>query len=215
MAYWSPSPPARVDVDQSVRMLDRQRPEQQRVDEREDGGVEPDADRERRDRHERKAGAPAEPSQRVSDIRADRIETGRPPHYRTTKRGETFSGRKIASVARPPPPLAAQTQRATASSPKRRRRARLRQRQPGRGRRGLFVGTPRAAERFAETVEGPERFRAAAAAGLPRFVPAAASRQSPRTVRRATRARPRERCGTTAPRWRERGYADFLLFRAR
>ena len=46
-------PAARVDVDEPIGPLDRQRAKQQRVDDREERGVEADADAERQDRRRR------------------------------------------------------------------------------------------------------------------------------------------------------------------
>ena len=58
----------RVQQDQLARALHRQRVEQQRVDDAEDGGVRADAERERQHHHCREAGERDEPTARVTNV---------------------------------------------------------------------------------------------------------------------------------------------------
>jgi hypothetical protein len=60
---------AREHVDQAIGRRDRQRLEQQRVDDREERGVETDADCQRRDGDQREPRALSQPAQRVTDVR--------------------------------------------------------------------------------------------------------------------------------------------------
>ena len=64
-------PAARVDVDESIRLLHRERPEECRIDDREEGRIEPDPDGERRDRHDGEGGAVQEPPEGVADVGAE------------------------------------------------------------------------------------------------------------------------------------------------
>ena len=63
-------PAARVDVDQAIRLVHGQRPEQGGIDDREERRIEPDADRQRRDRHDGEGGAVQEPSEGVANVGA-------------------------------------------------------------------------------------------------------------------------------------------------
>jgi len=56
------------DIDETIRGGDGQRLEQQRVDDGEERGVEPDADRQRGHRNEREPGALAQPPEREPDV---------------------------------------------------------------------------------------------------------------------------------------------------
>jgi hypothetical protein len=67
-------PSARVDAHQAIGPFDRQRPEQQRVHDREECRVEADANRQRGDRHDGEGGRTCEPSQGVADIGTDGFE---------------------------------------------------------------------------------------------------------------------------------------------
>src|SRR5207245_1896675 len=65
-----------VDLRETIGPYDRQRPEEHRVDDREERGVEADADGERGDRDNRKCGAAPEPSEREADIGCQVVEQG-------------------------------------------------------------------------------------------------------------------------------------------
>ena len=65
---------SRVDVDQPIGPVDGQRPQQRGIDDREESGVEADADGEGGDRHERERGAAQQPFQRVADVGAELLE---------------------------------------------------------------------------------------------------------------------------------------------
>ena len=64
------------EIDERVGVLDRQRPEQHRVDEREHRGVDTDAEAEREDGHEREAGAAAQPPHGIFEVGQHRCRAG-------------------------------------------------------------------------------------------------------------------------------------------
>ncbi len=66
----------REDVDQTIGSIHRKRPEQYRVDNREQCGVEADADGERQNRNGGEPGASAEPAEGVADVGEQLFEHG-------------------------------------------------------------------------------------------------------------------------------------------
>ena len=68
------APVAREDHDQPIGRFERQRPEERRVDQAEDGGVRADAEREREDRRRGEAGVLAEYAHRGDQILAECVE---------------------------------------------------------------------------------------------------------------------------------------------
>ncbi len=65
-------------ADQAIRIGIRQRTEEDRVDEAEDGGVGADTERQREDRGERETGIAPQHAQRVADIPDERFDDGNP-----------------------------------------------------------------------------------------------------------------------------------------
>src|SRR5690242_11714384 len=82
-----------VDVHELVRPLDRQRPEQDRVDDAEDRAVDPDPERERQEGDERAAGRLAEAAHGVAEALAEGFQGGL-----TVGSGQVVSARWIRVV---------------------------------------------------------------------------------------------------------------------
>ena len=68
------APVDREDHDQPIGILERQRPEERRIDQAEDGAVRADAERERQDRRGGEAGVLAEHAHRRNQILAECVE---------------------------------------------------------------------------------------------------------------------------------------------